>query len=1150
MKQIRINKMKRNKVISMFLSTIMLLGLIAATPITASTNVTGTTSFPNDGYVVDYTITNAWNNGQNINVTITNTGTKTIEGWMLAYDDFCGSISNIWDAKTAQTDFGHEYVRNAGHNANIEPGQSKSFGYSLDNPTGVPNSLTLCQERVAKSNGYDAVLNVINDWGPAFNGEIILTNTTDKPIEWWEFTFDSSFTITQIVASWSATFNDNGNGNYTFKGTHTGIIAPNSSVALGFQATKNGTPEFYKEKLTEVVVNNSTASVTPDSCRLGGTIAPPTNAGNAAIRIPNGNELAGTSGNDATRRVLNIDVKELIAGTPIKANDIYGIEAITWGPNKQNRQMYIDVRTSGSAWVASPQFHGSATVEADKLWATMVDETGIESNPTSGIPDSGRTETNKLVYMNQYGGSPKVASNTVNLAPFVSSTNPEKFDVRIRANADHISYVTSVALLGANGEVLGRATYSSRDANGTWNQFAANIEDCICGDCIVSYDDVTRGTIETLITDGTIEVVQDEYGNFRAIDGTFINGAVNSENDAARALNAVSSLFSGEFEANSSNITVQSVNEGEASEANFYRYSSEVNGVPVLGSQVILETDGNGIVKGLHSSYNDKINKVITEPNTNITSQYVSDLALYDSSSPPTYTTETKLFIYAMDKKTTPALVWRVIIEDANKIYYVYANGTKAGQILGYASNSRNWESEKIIAKDLLDNDREIDVVTENNQFRLYDSIREIETWQMSSDVIQGNISTGPSPAAVSAHFNKAFVYDYYKDKLDRNSFDDNGAKIVSRIGYPGENAYWISNFQRFQYGDQYESALDIVGHEYTHAVINYIIGGEDAPYRNLGYLMGNEADALNEAYADIMGSIIEGKTGDDFWIIGEDKTGNNKDTRDMRTPKHMDEFVEHDKNNLIENWELNSGIFSYAVYLMMTDGETGRFSNDNWAEIFYRSLYRLTDSATFLDARAAVVTEANRYGFNHHEQEAIKNAFNTVGIVNPESIRIVLEWGETPRDLDSHLIGPGILNSDERFHTWYMPAYKTYYTDGTYNSSNLLPVAQLDYDDVESYGPEVTTIRVLTPGVYNFFVHDYSNRGLKPSTHMAKSGATVTVYKGYDKVVPPFTIDPLSEGTLWEVFKLEILDSDGNFTVTGVNNYTYESIPALIGQR
>jgi hypothetical protein len=241
------------KLMSMFLSLAMLLSIITAMPFSVSANSNGAT-FEYDGYTVDYVINSTYGINQSINVTVTNTGTETIENWMLAYDDFNGNITGIWNASVAESDSGTEYIRNVGHNANITPNASINFGYTLTDFTGVPGSIVMCQERVEKQTGFSATLNVVNDWGSAFNGEIVLTNETDNPIEWWELTFDSNFTITQVTTSWAAAMTDNGDCNYTFKGTYTGIVAPNSEVRLGFQATKNGDPMIENASLTEVVV--------------------------------------------------------------------------------------------------------------------------------------------------------------------------------------------------------------------------------------------------------------------------------------------------------------------------------------------------------------------------------------------------------------------------------------------------------------------------------------------------------------------------------------------------------------------------------------------------------------------------------------------------------------------------------------------------------------------------------------------------------------------------------------------------------------------------------------------------------------------------------------------------------------------------------
>jgi uncharacterized protein YfaP (DUF2135 family) len=77
-----------------------------------------------------------------------------------------------------------------------------------------------------------------------------------------------------------------------------------------------------------------------------------------------------------------------------------------------------------------------------------------------------------------------------------------------------------------------------------------------------------------------------------------------------------------------------------------------------------------------------------------------------------------------------------------------------------------------------------------------------------------------------------------------------------------------------------------------------------------------------------------------------------------------------------------------------------------------------------------------------------------------------VLYWGELPSDLDSHLVGPDV--SGEKFHIYY--SNMSYY-------SNDVKMADLDLDDVSSYGPETTTIYSPTDGMYAFYVHNYTDR-------------------------------------------------------------------------
>jgi hypothetical protein len=121
--------------------------------------------------------------------------------------------------------------------------------------------------------------------------------------------------------------------------------------------------------------------------------------------------------------------------------------------------------------------------------------------------------------------------------------------------------------------------------------------------------------------------------------------------------------------------------------------------------------------------------------------------------------------------------------------------------------------------------------------------------------------------------------------------------------------------------------------------------------------------------------------------------------------------------------------------------------------------------------------------------------------------IRIVLEWGASPSDLDSHLTGP--TQDGGRFHIYYA-------NRGNLNST---PYAALDRDDTDSYGPETITITRQLPGTYRYSVHNFSDRSASGSTRLASSGARVAVYRG-NTLLHRFYA-PNVPGNLWTVFDM-----------------------------
>jgi uncharacterized protein YfaP (DUF2135 family) len=122
--------------------------------------------------------------------------------------------------------------------------------------------------------------------------------------------------------------------------------------------------------------------------------------------------------------------------------------------------------------------------------------------------------------------------------------------------------------------------------------------------------------------------------------------------------------------------------------------------------------------------------------------------------------------------------------------------------------------------------------------------------------------------------------------------------------------------------------------------------------------------------------------------------------------------------------------------------------------------------------------------------------------------MRIVLTWGATPYDLDSHLYTPYSGSWSER-HIWYV------------NKSNSVG-DNLDVDDTSSYGPETITIPAVREGQYKYYVVDYTNSsgGRNTSTQMSNSGATVRVYTS-DGLVATYHVPTNQEGVIWEVFEV-----------------------------
>jgi uncharacterized protein YfaP (DUF2135 family) len=82
-------------------------------------------------------------------------------------------------------------------------------------------------------------------------------------------------------------------------------------------------------------------------------------------------------------------------------------------------------------------------------------------------------------------------------------------------------------------------------------------------------------------------------------------------------------------------------------------------------------------------------------------------------------------------------------------------------------------------------------------------------------------------------------------------------------------------------------------------------------------------------------------------------------------------------------------------------------------------------------------------------DSRTVRRTYAVTSPVKPGQLRIVLTWGPTPRDLDSHLDTPSGC------HLYY----------GHRQCPN--GEASLDTDVTDSFGPETINIASLKPGLY-----------------------------------------------------------------------------------
>jgi hypothetical protein len=208
---------------------------------------------------------------------------------------------------------------------------------------------------------------------------------------------------------------------------------------------------------------------------------------------------------------------------------------------------------------------------------------------------------------------------------------------------------------------------------------------------------------------------------------------------------------------------------------------------------------------------------------------------------------------------------------------------------------------------------------------------------------------------------------------------------------------------------------------------------------------------------------------------------------------------------------EMNDGLFTLR-FISATNGEAvpdakisisnnGDFTTDISGKVQFKAVPDGTYSFNF--SKNGFISAV--YPFEVVAGSIFFNRFSVCPKFDLGKLRIVLEWGRTPEDLDLHLVKTNF------YHISFRDKIRS--DDGQ---------AWLDRDDMNGWGPETVTINETDDhAVYTCFVQDYTNRDSDQSNKLSNSKAVVRVYNN-SELLGSYLVPLGKSGNHWVVFKIK----------------------------